>query len=112
MSHMRHRHTPRLFAAALSVTPPCASPLVAHSTINGFWMEEYETNPSQPSPKWLADLRVANPAQPAIWTEDQGWFDQWQVAKRVREPTDQIYGIARWFAFGGSWHNFYMLTGG
>jgi hypothetical protein len=24
----------------------------------------------------------------------------------------QAYGIARFFAFGGSWHNFYMLTGG
>lgn len=30
----------------------------------------------------------------------------------MREPSDQIYGVARWFAFGGSWHNFYMLTGG
>ena len=44
-------------------------------TINGFWMEEYQTNPSQPSPKWLADLRSASPGQPGIWTEDQGWFE-------------------------------------
>ena len=81
-------------------------------TINGFWMEEYDSNPSQPSPKWLADLRAGNPGQPAIWTEDQGWFDQWGVAKRVRDSSDQIYGVARFVAFGGSWHNFYMLTGG
>ena len=81
-------------------------------TINGFWMEETESNPSQPSPKWIDDHRSANPGQPTVWTEDQGWFDQWQVAQRVRLPTDQIYGIARFFAFGGSWHNFYMLTGG
>ena len=40
------------------------------------------------------------------------WFDQWGVAQRTRDPTDQIYGVARFFAFGGSWHNFYMLTGG
>ena len=28
-------------------------------------------------------------------------------------PTSlQLYGIARFVAHGGSWHNFYMLTGG
>ena len=32
-------------------------------TINGFWMEEYDSNPSQPSPKWIADLRAGNPGQ-------------------------------------------------
>eukprot|EP00755_Sulcionema_specki_P016194 Sspe_Gene.61401::Locus_34073_Transcript_1_2_Confidence_0.500_Length_2681::g.61401::m.61401 len=81
-------------------------------TINGFWMDETTKDFSQPSPKWLADLRKGNPGQVAIWTEDQGWFDQWGVARRVRESRDQLYGIARFFAYGGGWHNFYMLTGG
>jgi len=81
-------------------------------TINGFWMEEHVKDHSQPSPAWLADLRKHNPGQPAIWTEDQGWFDQWGVAMRVRDPADQSYGIGRFFAYGGAWHNFYMLTGG
>lgn len=66
----------------------------------------------QPSPKWISDLQAGNPGQPWLWTEDQGWFDQWGVAKRVRDSRDQLYGIARFIAHGGSYHNFYMLTGG
>ena len=81
-------------------------------TINGFWMDEYTTNPSQPSPKWMQDQQRNNPYQPLIWTEDQGWFDQWQVGKRVRTSQDQMYGILRFIAYGGSWHNHYMLSGG
>ena len=81
-------------------------------TINGFWMEEFNKNPSQPSPIWIDTLRRLNPMMPTVWTEDQGWFDEWKVAKRVRSTSDQLYGIARFFAYGGSWHNFYMLTGG
>eukprot|EP00050_Salpingoeca_kvevrii_P009598 m.3803 g.3803 ORF g.3803 m.3803 type:complete len:916 (+) comp2353_c0_seq2:127-2874(+) len=81
-------------------------------TINGFWMDEYDKNPAQPCPKWLADQRSQNPGQPLIWTEDQGWFDQWNVAQRIRKSDDQLYGMARFFAFGGSWHNLYMLSGG
>ena len=81
-------------------------------SINGFWMEERTKDFSQPSPAWISDLHTENPGQPSIWTEDQGWFDQWGIAQRVRDPADQAYGIARFFAFGGSWHNFYMLTGG
>jgi len=45
-------------------------------TINGFWMDEYTNNPSQPSPKWMFDQLAANPGQPVVWTEDQGWFDR------------------------------------
>ena len=81
-------------------------------TINGFWMDEYQTDTRQPCPAWIRDLQTGNPGQPLIWTEDQGWFDQWGVAQRVRDPRDQLYGIARFVAHGGSWHNFYMLTGG
>eukprot|EP01059_Diplonema_ambulator_P003801 TRINITY_DN1349_c2_g1_i9.p2 TRINITY_DN1349_c2_g1~~TRINITY_DN1349_c2_g1_i9.p2 ORF type:complete len:378 (+),score=88.61 TRINITY_DN1349_c2_g1_i9:2729-3862(+) len=81
-------------------------------TINGFWMDEYTTDPHQPSPKWIADNINGNPGVPMVWTEDQGWFDQWGSAKKVRVSSDQLYGMARWFAYGGAWHNFYMLTGG
>lgn len=45
-------------------------------TINGFWMDEYDSNPGQPSPKWSEDQLANNPGQPVIWTEDQGWFDR------------------------------------
>ena len=75
-------------------------------TINGFWMDEYEKETFQPCPKWHDDLRKGNPGQPWIWTEDQGWFDQWGVGRRVRDSRDQLYGIARFMSRGGSWHNF------
>eukprot|EP00041_Stephanoeca_diplocostata_P024159 m.605106 g.605106 ORF g.605106 m.605106 type:complete len:933 (-) comp22463_c5_seq2:159-2957(-) len=81
-------------------------------TINGFWEDQWDGTLSQPSPSWLQQQRGGNPTQPAIWTEDQGWFDQWGVAQRYRLSSDQSYGIMRWFAYGGAWHNFYMLTGG
>jgi hypothetical protein len=80
-------------------------------TINGFWMEKGEDG-SQPGPEFFQKLWDDNPTQPAVWTEDQGWFDIWGMAKRVRWTSDQLYGIARFFAYGGSYHNFYMLTGG
>eukprot|EP00401_Gymnodinium_catenatum_P023232 CAMPEP_0117478922 /NCGR_PEP_ID=MMETSP0784-20121206/11612_1 /TAXON_ID=39447 /ORGANISM="" /LENGTH=89 /DNA_ID=CAMNT_0005273319 /DNA_START=143 /DNA_END=408 /DNA_ORIENTATION=- len=30
-------------------------------TMNGFWMDEYEADPDQPSPKFIADLWASNP---------------------------------------------------
>ena len=65
-------------------------------------MDEYNANPSQPSPRWMEDQAASNPNQPLVWTEDQGWFDEWGVAKRVRSSRDQLYGIARFIAYGGS----------
>ena len=81
-------------------------------TINGFWMDEYKSDPGQPSPAWMAKQVNNNPNQPLVWTEDQAWFDQWGVAKRIRQTEDILYGIARWTAYGGTWHNHYMFTGG
>lgn len=78
--------------------------------INGFWMESGGGG-GQPGPEYFDSLWESNPNQPGVWTEDQGWFDQWGVAQRIRWSNDQIYGIARFFAYGGSYHNFYMLTG-
>lgn len=80
-------------------------------TINGFWVEKGEHG-SQPGPEFFRKLWSGNTAQPAVWTEDQGWFDIWRMAHRVRSTSDQLYGIARFFAYGGAYHNFYMLTGG
>lgn len=84
---------------------------IALCTINGFWMDQSK-NGDQPSPTYFHKLWPQNPAQPAVWTEDQGWFDVWGMGRRVRSTSDQIYGIARFLAYGGSYHNFYMLTGG
>jgi Glycosyl hydrolases family 35 len=80
-------------------------------TVNGFWSET-GVGVSQPGPVFFDQLWSGNPTQPAAWTEDQGWFDEWGLGHRVRWTSDQLYGIARFLAFGGSYHNFYMLTGG
>jgi hypothetical protein len=36
----------------------------------------------------------------------------WGDGQLTREINEELYGIARWFAYGGALHNFYMLTGG
>lgn len=42
----------------------------------------------------------------------QGWFDQWGLGQRIRHTSDILYGISRALAYGLSFHNFYMLSGG
>jgi hypothetical protein len=81
-------------------------------TINGFWEDTYDHNPNQPSPRWMSDQVSEHSDQPLAWTEDQGWFDEWGIAQRVRNTSDIAYGISRWFAYGGTYHNFYMFHGG
>jgi hypothetical protein len=81
-------------------------------TINGFWEDGSGEGVQQPSPAFVQGQQTSNPLQPLMWTEDQGWFDQWGVGQRVRTSSDILYGMARFLSYGGSYHNFYMLTGG
>ena len=69
-------------------------------TINGFWEDGSQEGVSQPSPAWVAGQRSGNPNQPLMWTEDQGWFDNWGLGKRVRHTSDILYGVARGIALG------------
>jgi hypothetical protein len=90
-----------------------ASPLGdALCTINGFWEDDSAEGDQQPSPAFVAAQRKNNPGQPTVWTEDQGWFDQWGDGQRVRRTSDILYGVARAISLGFTHHNFYMLTGG
>lgn len=58
------------------------------------------------------------PADPLVWTEDEGWFQTWQKDRKnplpndQRTPEDVAYAVARWFAVGGAAHNYYMYHGG
>jgi hypothetical protein len=81
-------------------------------SINGFWEDGSEEGVSQPSPAFVKGQQQQNPGQPVMWTEDQGWFDQWGMGQRVRISSDILYGVARFVSYGGTHHNFYMLTGG
>ena len=64
-----------------------------------------------------AMTRTSNyPDDPLLWTENEGWFQQWDVptnqTKAYRKPEEIAYAIARWFAIGGAHHNYYMYYGG
>jgi hypothetical protein len=50
--------------------------------------------------------------QPAMWTEDEQWFDRFSQGQSVRPTGDLGRGVAAFVAAGGSMHNFYMFHGG
>ncbi len=51
--------------------------------------------------------------QPAIWTENwPSWYDTWGYAHHTRSAQHVAYGVARFFAGGGSGVNYYMWHGG
>ena len=59
--------------------------------------------------------------QPGVWTENEGWFQTWGAANADREgyygwdartPEDYAYNILKYFARGGTYHNYYMWFGG
>uniref|UniRef100_K3WAE7 Beta-galactosidase n=1 Tax=Globisporangium ultimum (strain ATCC 200006 / CBS 805.95 / DAOM BR144) TaxID=431595 RepID=K3WAE7_GLOUD len=61
------------------------------------------------------------PAEPLIWTENEGWYQKWAEEKpsnAITPPPDQrsasdvSYAVARWFAVGGAAQNYYMYHGG
>lgn len=60
---------------------------------------------------------LAFPGQPLAWTENEGWFQEWDRQPMLpsyddRTPEDVSFVIARWFARGGAHHNYYMWFGG
>ena len=103
---------------------------VAINTINGFWYvnnifqkhnilykctfrdEHNVDGTSWPGPKWISEHKEAFPKQPLFWTEDQAWFQQWGGGTLIRDVTQISNGILRWYALGGTYHNFYMMFGG
>lgn len=50
--------------------------------------------------------------QPAMWSEDEQWFDRFSQGAAVRHTGDVGRGVAKFIAVGGSMHNFYMFHGG
>ncbi|HUU43079.1 MAG TPA: beta-galactosidase [Planctomycetota bacterium] len=74
----------------------------AVETINGFFAHEQID----------AHFRK-HPDQPALWTEHwPGWYDVWGRAHLVRPARSVAYGVARFFAAGGTGNNYYMWHGG
>jgi len=56
--------------------------------------------------------------QPALWTENEMWFQSWGDRAQPltegsnRTSEDVAFTVARWYARGGSHHNYYMYFGG
>ena len=56
------------------------------------------------------------PGQPLVWTEDEGWFQEWDkqplTGRDNRTPQDMAHVVMKWFARGAAHHNYYMWYGG
>ena len=66
---------------------------------------------------FYAEEHVKNfPGQPLAWTENEGWFQEWDKEPLLpyddRTPEDISLAIMKWFARGGAHHNYYMWFGG
>ena len=62
---------------------------------------------------WIEDHIAAFPDQPHMFTENwPGWFQKWGEAIPHRPASDVAFSVARWFAKGGSFMNYYMAFGG
>lgn len=59
---------------------------------------------------------AAYPGQPLAWTENEGWFQEWDkqplFGRDDRTPQDMAYVVMKWFARGAAHHNYYMWYGG
>ena len=61
---------------------------------------------------WMEHHRQNHPNQPLIFTENDGWFQQWGHAMGIRDTSNIAYSVAEWFADGGAYHSYYMWHGG
>jgi len=62
---------------------------------------------------WIEKHSAANPNHPHMFTENwPGWFQKWGEAVPHRPASDVAFSVARWFAKGGSFMNYYMTFGG
>ena len=62
---------------------------------------------------WIEQHAADFPTQPHMFTENwPGWFQKWGEAMPHRPASDVAFSVARWFAKGGSFMNYYMAFGG
>lgn len=62
---------------------------------------------------WISGHAHDFPQQPHMWTENwPGWFQNWGEPIPHRPAVDVAFAVARWFARGGSYMNYYMSYGG
>ena len=61
---------------------------------------------------WIDQHLHNYPDKPMLFTENEGWFQQWGDAFAIRTTPDIAYSVAEWFAGGGAYHSYYMWHGG
>ena len=61
---------------------------------------------------WMYKHRQQSPTTPMLFTENEGWFQQWGIANAIRTTSDLAYSVAEWYAAGGAYHAYYMWHGG
>ncbi|KAJ2548187.1 Beta-galactosidase-1-like protein, partial [Coemansia sp. RSA 1933] len=71
-------------------------------TQNNFYCDQY-----------LDRFHQDHPDMPDMWTEMwPAWFQRWGEAAPHRPIEDVAYAVAKWFAHGGTFVNYYMYQGG
>ena len=79
-----------------------APPAEVINTCNGYYCDN-----------WIERHESDFPSQPHLWTENwPGWFQKWGEAVPHRPSVDVTFAVARWYAKGGSFMNYYMAFGG
>ena len=79
-----------------------APPKEVINTCNGYYCDN-----------WIAKHTVDFPTQPHMWTENwPGWYQKWGEPVPHRPAVDVTFAVARWFAKGGTFMNYYMVFGG
>lgn len=79
-----------------------APPASVINTCNGYYCDN-----------WIEGHAAAFPNQPHMWTENwPGWFQNWGQAVPHRPTVDVTFAVARWYAKGGTFMNYYMAFGG
>mmetsp|Transcript_5604 Transcript_5604/g.6116 ORF Transcript_5604/g.6116 Transcript_5604/m.6116 type:complete len:801 (-) Transcript_5604:197-2599(-) len=79
-----------------------APPADIINTCNGYYCDN-----------WIPTHQSAFPNQPHMFTENwPGWFQKWGEAVPHRPAVDVAFSVARWFARGGDYMNYYMAFGG
>jgi hypothetical protein len=72
------------------------------NTCNGYYCDD-----------WIATHASEFPNQPHAFTENwPGWFQKWGDPMPHRPASDVAFSVARWFAKGGTYMNYYMQFGG
>jgi hypothetical protein len=79
-----------------------APPAEIINTCNGYYCDN-----------WIEQHAKDFPNQPHMFTENwPGWFQNWGDPVPHRPAVDVAFSVARWFAKGGAYLNYYMAFGG